>query len=260
MSLLLAAARDPRGRGQRCGDGARSTMNVYFLHGVGMWPGLFAPLLRQPYPDGFALPRPGYAGGAEGAGAGFAAQVSGVRSMLDEHGPGVLVGVSGGATVALATAIEGVDGVRGVVTHEPLVGPQVPELHARVHAGALAVRDGDPERVDGFLRDLYGPPWADIGGDARRWAERHRETVSREVGDFVSFAPTHASLSSISIPHITTVGARSAWPRHEVAALLADSGAVVRTIPDCGHLVPLENPDAFAAAIDDLLVLVGGTS
>ena len=256
MSLLQIAARDLQGRGRRSGDGPGTTMtNVYFLHGVGMWPGLYEPFLERFSGVGLAPARPGYDDRPPAGG--FAAQISGVRAMLAEHGPGVLVGVSGGATVALAAAVERVEGVEGVVTHEPLVGPLVPELHELVSAAAHDVHDGEPARIDAFLWNLYGPSWGDIGGNAERWVARHRLTVAREVAHFASFAPTLEALRSIAVPHVTTIGERSAQPRRDVADLLADCGAIVRTVPECGHLVPLENPAAFAAAIDDLLTRVG---
>lgn len=230
--------------------------NVFFLHGVGMWPGLFEPLVA-PFPgEGFAPARPGYLGARDSGVDGFDAQLGGVRTLIADHGPGVLVGVSGGATIALAAAIERVDGVRGVLTHEPLVGPLVPELHERVVAGAADVSGHDPRRIDAFLRDLYGPAWADIDATAARWAERHRDTVAREVAQFASFAPSREALSAIAVPHVTTVGARSATARHEVADLLAAGGAVVRVVPECGHLLPLEAPAAFGAAVGELLALV----
>lgn len=151
-------------------------------------------------------------------------------------------------------AIAGVPGIEGIVTREPLVGPLVPALHARVAAaGAALAVDPDPARVDAFLAGLYGDRRASLPEAAARWVVDHRVTISREVGQFAAFAPSRAELVGIVVPHLTTVGRRSGPDRHRVAALLATGGARVAVIEEAGHLVVADDPGGFAGAVDGFL-------
>lgn len=191
----------------------------------------------------------------------FSAQVDAVSSAL-ARGSGadgtVLVGVSGGATLALAAGLADPPWLRGILTHEPLVGPLVPDLHRRILAAVDDFRERGVDHVDPFLTALYGEGWSDALPDARQWVERHRATIVEEVGQFASFQPTLDALAAIGIPHVTSVGERSADERFQVASLLARCGARVRVMPDAAHLVPVENPQAFAASVVSIIAEVVG--
>lgn len=241
------------------GPTSAGRMDVVLLHGVGMWPGLLArPCADLPLPCS-APPRPGYAGLA--AATDFAAQVDAVSSALArESGPDgtVLVGVSGGATLALAAGLADPPWLRGILTHEPLVGPLVPHLHRRILAAVAGFRERGVDHVDPFLTALYGDGWSDGLPDSQLWVERHRATIVDEVGQFASFEPSLDALAAIGIPHVTSVGERSSDERFRVASLLARCGARVRVIPDAGHLVPVENPQAFAASVVAFIAEVEG--
>ena len=255
MSLVHVPAHDRPGRGRRRGV-APGTMTsepdrcVHLLHGVGMWPGLFDAVAERFARPHVVAARPGYGGRAPVDD--LDGQVAAVAEMLTRRGPGVIVGVSGGATVALAAAIAGVPGIEGIV------GPLVPTLHERVAAaGAELASDPGSERVDAFLAGLYGDGWTALPASGRRWVAEHRSTIGREVAQFASFAPSRLELAGVAVPHLTTVGRRSDPERHRVAALLASCGARVEVIEAAGHLVVVDDPDGFADAIDGFLREVG---
>lgn len=227
-------------------------LSVYLLHGVGMWPGLFDAVASGLAHPAIVAVRPGYGGRAPVDD--LAGQVAAIAEMVERHGPGVVVGVSGGATLALAAAIAAVPGIEGIVTHEPLVGPLVPALHARVAAaGAALAADPDPALVDSFLDGLYGEGRAALPEAAGRWVVDHRAIIGREVAHFAAFAPSRAELAGIAVPHLTTVGRRSGAERHRVAALLASCGARVTVIEAAGHLVVADEPGGFADAVTGFL-------
>lgn len=230
---------------------------LHLVHGVGMWPGVFGAVAAAVSGPVRVATRPGYrgggstAGGVAGAGGGLTRQVAALSVRLRRE-PGIVVGVSGGATIALALAMTAPGGLRGVVTHEPLVGPLEPTLHRRIVEGAaaLAATPG-PDEVEAFLAGLYGrDTWSALPHEARRWARRHAGVVAQEVGAFAAFAPSPADLAAIAVPHLTTVGSRSGPERHRVADLLVGLGGADRRVVDgAGHLVVAERPGDYAVLV-----------
>jgi pimeloyl-ACP methyl ester carboxylesterase len=201
--------------------------------------------------------RPGYDG--LDAPADFAGRVDALAAALGSERPTVVVGVSGGATLALALGMREVPGLVGIVTHEPLIGPLEPVLHQRVaDAGrSLAERPGQVEALD-FCRALYGADtWRALPAEAHRWAEQHHARICSEVAVFASFAPTGDELASVRVPHLTTLGASSPPERVRVARLLEAAGAHGATIDGAGHLAHVEAPEAFAAAVGDFVATCG---
>lgn len=219
-----------------------------YIHGVGMWPPSFAPVAARVPGAHLLWVRPGY--DRRPSVAAFDDQVRALRSDLKALAPVRVVGVSGGATLALALAIDGVEGVVAIVTHEPLVGPLEPTLHARVAAAGERLRRAPgPQAADTFVRGLYGRrSWEHLPTDGRRWAGDHHRTICREVSHFSTFAPTVAQLAAVSVPHVTTVGRWSGPERHRVADLLRDNGAAKVQL-DTGHLVHVDDPIAFAGVV-----------
>jgi pimeloyl-ACP methyl ester carboxylesterase len=226
---------------------------VLFLHGVGLDPRLFDPLmallphrhttapLRTPYDRPAAPP------------AGVVAQATELAELLGGAADVTVVGVSGGATLALALAMLGPPGVVRIVAHEPLVGPLAPDLHAAITASAAALEaTPGPDGVFEFLARLVGADtWAGLPAHAHRFAADHAGVVRAEARSFAAFAPSAAELAAISVPLVVTAGARSHPRRRAAAARLGDL-APVRTacIADAGHLVHIERPEAFAEVIE----------
>lgn len=219
---------------------------VVLLHGVGLGPRSFdqvatrlaarhrAIVLRRPDAADRSVER--------------AAQdvLDAVRSV-DAAGTATLVGVSGGATLALAAAMAEPSMLARVVAHEPLLGPLAPALDRRVQEGAARlVRGADDE--DGWLRGLVGEhTWAAVVASDDRTA-----VSTAEVRAFAAWTPAADQLEALrAVALVTTVGAGSGAHRHEAAAALARlSGARVVVLADAGHLPQVEQPDLFAAAIE----------
>lgn len=227
-----------------------TTTNTSYLlvHGVGMWPGLFCStrlLLNRP---SNVWLRPGY-GPRRGPAVPLDQQVDHLAAEVTRRGPTIVVGVSGGATLALALTLRDVPNLAGVLTHEPLVGPLVPSLAATVASAGEQLAVGKLT-TGSFLRRLYGPSWERLPSKARHWVADHADTVRHEVAEFSAFQPTRAALSSATVPHLTTVGALSGPERHEVADVLERTGAVRKRIEQAGHLVVVDRPDEFAQRID----------
>jgi pimeloyl-ACP methyl ester carboxylesterase len=236
--------------------------DVVLLHGVGLDPRLFDPVLSM-IPNASAPFRHRYghdrAGGARAAMASVEADAA---ELLDTVAAGrsdrplVVVGVSGGATLALAMAAIGRSGLAGVIAHEPLVGPLAPELHALVVAAAAELAGGAgsiADRAAAFVRRLVGEAtWATLPPEARRFVGEHAAEVHAEVPLFAGYAPTVDDLAAIVPPLVVSTGERSHARRHQAAAALAAlSPATQLVVRGAGHLVHWEQPVAFASMVNE---------
>ena len=150
----------------------------------------------------------------------------------------VVVGQSGGATLALALAASDVP-IRGALCHEPAAGSLAPRLLDPV---AAAYREGG---VAGFGAALYGPSWTlEFAPDP--------DAVARDLPMFRAFEPAAAAAGQGRVR--TTVGEFSPAVRHDAAAALSTRfGFDHVVLPDTAHFAAWDAPDRFADAICDFL-------
>jgi pimeloyl-ACP methyl ester carboxylesterase len=237
---------------------------VVLVHGVGLGPGSFGPLVGLLAEAGLSpvvVHRPGYGRSAARGFVPLDTQVDELVDLVEElrrSGPVAgVVGVSGGATLALLLAIRlaaGGDSLP-VVVHEPLVGPLAPSLHRRVSwmVDALVDDDDPPVAADEFMRLLAGEPtWAAADPDSRRTVAERPDLVVAEAAAFAAVAPGPAQFDAVRRQGavITTVGMRSPGPRWEAAAILADlAGARTVRIPGSGHVAQVDAARAFARLV-----------
>jgi pimeloyl-ACP methyl ester carboxylesterase len=248
-------------------DRATPAVSITLLHGVGLAPSLFDELIdvfRDALVDELsdstatvvqAAIRRGYDDGSLPA-ATFDDLLADVAAIVDRAAPTLLVGVSGGATLALAAALSAMPGVVGVVAHEPLVGPLAAELHALVSTSAATLAaSSEPAAALAFVERLVGADtWSRLPTDARDFTERHLDVVRAEVPLFLAFEPTVEQLASSAVPIVVTTGGTSASARHAAAAVLERlAGATVRTVDDAGHLAHWEQPSAFASIVRSII-------
>ncbi len=234
-----------------------AAVTMVCVPGVGLWPQLFdavpfgrsaAQTKHSPVHIERAV-RPGYDGIP--AVDDFEDQVRFVADRVRAVAPAVVVGVSGGATIALACATRSVDGLVAAVSHEPLVGALAPELNDRVVAAGQALAGtADGDDAGAFLRGLYGhSSWDAIPEAGRTWTDRHVPTVCAEVAQFAAYQPSTDELAALTVPHLTTVGSRSAPVRHRIAQLLASLGSETATVEASGHLVLVDQPARFGSLV-----------
>lgn len=147
----------------------------------------------------------------------------------------LVVGQSGGATLALALACSSENSLAGAVAHEPAVGSLVPALLAPV-AAAFAARG-----VEGLGSTLYGPSWSiEMAGDL--------EVIPRELAMFRAFEPSR--VRDGQGPVLVTVGAASPPARQQAAAALHTRlGYEVAPLEGASHFAAWNAPVPFAAAI-----------
>lgn len=235
---------------------------VVLIHGAGLDPRLYDPLMTMLSVPSVAPLRPAYRAATDELPT-VEVQATEMLGHLDEWASSAgnttddvtLVGVSGGATLALAAAVALASGaepsrpVAAVVSHEPLLGPLAPALNARVTEAAAALRATDD--VETFLSGLVGEAtWTSVPEALRRFARRHLRTVVADVDRFIAYAPTATDLARLEPRFTATVGELSDHARLEAAGLLGDLGnAETATVPEAGHLAHWQVPAAFAEVI-----------
>jgi pimeloyl-ACP methyl ester carboxylesterase len=244
---------------------------VVLVHGVGIGSRSFDPVatLLADRMHVVVVDRRGYRAGRDlRAGASIDQHLDDLAEVVEvlgaEHGPPSIVGVSGGATIALALALRSVrePGALGtVVVHEPLLGPLAPLLDAEVRDGYRRTLGLDPSTGARYVRNLVGPDtWARLTDDQRARVAADAWVVRAEVPGFLAFAPDPADLAGLAPLAATgrlaaTLGERSPAARVQAAEVLrAHTGAPVHLVPGAGHLPQIDAPDAFARVVADCLV------
>lgn len=165
----------------------------------------------------------------------------------------VFAGVSGGATITLATALARPGLVAAAVIHEPALGPLAPGVHGILSTGAgMVAQAADAgDGAEAMASVLAGGTWADLG-----FAERSRIrdlgcVVRHEVPGFLAFAPSVADLRRLrDIPVVSSVGGLSRAQRMAAAQILAEhAGARLEVVRGAGHLLQLDAPAVLARCI-----------
>ena len=225
--------------------------DIVLLHGVGAGPDTFAELATR-LADGhrvLIIERPG----GDGAVVPLANQAAAVADTMVTLGAvgGLVVGVSGGATLAVLLGVEHREVVGGLVAHEPLLGPLVPPLHECFAAAAERARRGEREAMEVVQSLLGSRTWQELDPSARARIAAGASRARGEIPLFAGFSPTVEELQSLhGLPLLTTVGERSDPARFDVAAVLAAlAGAQLAVVPGAGNAVQLDAPAAFADAI-----------
>ena len=168
----------------------------------------------------------------------------------------IVVGCSVGGSCAVELAIAAPDRVAALV----LIGTKAAHRpDPAFHASAL-----DTLQNRG-LDDAWAAFWAPLFSasadshvisDAKRLAVRQsRVDVARGVTAFHTRPSRGKCLGAVSCPVIVITGADDTAPGPQVSAAQADCAPHGRfhIIPDCGHYVPLEKPEALNAILRDLI-------
>jgi pimeloyl-ACP methyl ester carboxylesterase len=207
------------------------------------------------------------------------AQARSVIGLLDELGlgPVVLAGYDIGSRIAQTVARQAPGRVRALVVTPPVPGAGQRLLDPSVltefwyqnfHRLALSERllDGDRDALRTYLEHFWthwsGPSYTPDGADLDRLAETYGQpgafTASigwyrQGPGILVRGLAEQAPAPEDRLPVRTHV----LWPAHDplFPAAWADrldeffADVTLSPLPDSGHFVPVEAPDAFAAAV-----------
>jgi len=179
----------------------------------------------------------------------------------------VVIGNSLGATVALALGLLRPERVRGLL----LVEPSVPALLSdrggdRLSAAARQARvflaEGKvDEALDLFLTPRLGADWPNKVGRRRLAEWRHNVLSTPAWFDAVmDFDPGPGPLAALNIPTLLVYGANTQPEYRELTLAVADAlpPTDLVEVPDAGHGVPVDNPDAFNALLLEFLERIGG--
>ena len=174
----------------------------------------------------------------------LAADVCAVMRALDAPNH-VLVGHSMGGIVAMSAALAEPARISGLV----LVGT-ASQCNAKISAWyeRIAVA-GEEQGLEGLAQAIYGERSRKrIEGDARGIAAVTRSLKSLHED------PLTPKLAEIACPVLLVVGDGDPMGP-KASSILAEHfpDAQLVVVPDCGHWVQVEKPDALLAAIDDFL-------
>ncbi len=239
---------------------------LLLLHGTGAASFSFAPLverLRHRFtcvvPD---LPGHGWTAVPPAEGLSLPGMAGGVAALLAALGlrPVLVAGHSAGAAIGARLLLDGLP-ARGLAGLAPAI--RLPSNPREVPGWALAAWLGEREWI-ARLAAWYCDAPARVRATLRRVAPRLPEAqvawyhrVLRRAGHqhavFSMMArwdvrPVRAALRAVPVPALLVAGGRDPWfPPPVVTALAAEfREATAVALPDCGHLVHEEDPDAVA--------------
>lgn len=168
----------------------------------------------------------------------------------------VLVGNSIGGSCAMEMAVLAPDRIAAVA----LVGAKAghrPEPMLRDECVDLLQREGVEAGWDRYWAPLFSPATSlDLVADARRIAmESSSADIATGVRAFHGRTDRHGVLSTLHYPVLCVSGEHDTAGRPETSVRQAEAAPDGRLIiiPDCGHYVPLERPDALNAILQSLI-------
>src|SRR5215204_4008461 len=173
-----------------------------------------------------------------------------------------LVGVSMGGYLAYELWRQAPERISGLVLSDTRARPETDEgrvgrertielIHA--HGAAGLWREMEPK--------LFSPAAEpEVVAQAQSIAlERSPSDLITSVEAIRDRADSRPTLATIDVPTLVVVGEKDELtPPHEAAAIASGiAGSKLVTIPDSGHLPPLERPRAFRSSLRALLAEVG---
>ena len=241
---------------------------VVFVHGTGTHRLTFGPVLDA-LPAGHALvayDRRGF-GGSRGTLARRMDQHAEDLGVFVQHlarGPATVVAQSGGAVVALQLAARQPELVRQLVLAEPMVQlarfPSFGVLGTMSAMHTRRVLGRKEDAVGGFYRWASGRSdgtnsWDTFPEEWRDLALQHADAVFREIRQMMIPIPSTRTIRSVTSPTTVVIGDVGQPVFHRttrrVARLLPQSKTV--DVSQSGHLIAIDQPVAFAAAVADVL-------
>jgi pimeloyl-ACP methyl ester carboxylesterase len=189
-------------------------------------------------------------------------------AIIDKHAPGeaaIVVGASAGGIVALELAARHPSRVRALVLAEPPLwargegdlGMTLGMIGVLWHAARKRPRDATAAffRVVTRYRDGGGNGFDALDEAQRRRILAHADDVLAELRAGTGESMTPARLRAISCPTTLMLGTRSAPFFARVGRKLARAMPQVLTVTvaGAGHLMAIEQPNAFAEALGSVI-------
>lgn len=234
--------------------------NITFVHGFTQTSQSWKPLLTH-------LRTPLHSQLIDAPGHGLS--LNGARSLLEAGHDivatmqrGILVGYSMGARMCLHAALTKSEKVTSLILISGTAGIRNDEERAqRVHNDNTLADHICTIGVDAFITEwMQQPLFATLPSTDEDVSDRQRNT-SQGLADSLRYAgtgtqrPLWDELHNITVPVLLIAGERDSkfvQIAREMNSYLPNS--TLRVIPDAGHSVHLENPQAVASEIDDWLL------
>lgn len=224
------------------------------LHGAGgngaQFDGLAAQLARRHSPIAFDQPGHGRSGSLDSLGsiermAEFAQAFCEKLSLP----PRVIVGHSMGGAVAMQMALNGFEGIRALVLVGSCAHIELPE---EAITQSRLVTEGKARRQ--FVKEVFSP---NAKPEVMRasFMEDLKTDPRAAHGDLLALLDFDARprLSEIQLPVLVVRGDAELIEPQSVELAEGIAGAKSVVIPDAGHQLPLEQPEALAEAIESFL-------
>lgn len=179
--------------------------------------------------------------------------------------PAVVVGLSMGGYVALELWRRRPDLVRALVLADTRAEADTDEAREnRVRVAQLARSEGAEPIARAMLPSLLAPCNRDDGPDGVEARVRRMilatppSTLIAALAGMASRKDSLATLDSIDVPTLVMVGQEDGITPPDAARTMADAipDAELITVPDAGHLTPMERPEAFNQSLHTFLTRV----
>lgn len=195
----------------------------------------------------------------------FAEDLAALVATLDLDRP-VVCGLSLGGCIAQVYAERYPDGLSGLVLADTF-GPTPLSLDERIQRGLFSAII-PPVRLFGYERVEKAVVWLQErfseGASGEYEHVEHIHAAGPEVPTaeivkvaraLAGFEDTVLGYRSISVPTLVLYGENDAKFIRRYASALGEAiyGAVVREVPDAGHVANLDNPDFFTGAVREFL-------